>query len=80
MSTGKKAVVFKPQRRKVKPTQRVSHVFPLCQRLFFLISSLADIDITLVQEALQMVEVRLLEHVVDSAEECVSMTEQGFII
>lgn len=38
----------------------------------------ADIEITrLLQEALKLVEVRLLDHVVVSADECVSLAERG---
>lgn len=41
----------------------------------------ADIEITRqLQEALTLVEVRLLDHVVVSAEECVSLAEKGLLV
>lgn len=43
--------------------------------------SQADIEITrLLQEALKLVEVRLLDHVVVSAKECVSLAEKGLLV
>lgn len=42
--------------------------------------SQADIEITrMLQDALKLVEVRLLDHVVVSAEECVSLAERGIL-